>query len=287
MTNNNQVDNFKGFSMAMYSTWLWHRPTRSMFDAGEGISVHMRNYVFAIENIFLSHGHHDHLGGLAGLTLARSAARGDKEKPFYVYHPQGWEKIAMLKDYIDKATNGRSNIVWKAISYGHDVAIDDSGKVIRSFRVNHARNLLCLGYAIVEKRTRLRKDLIGKSGREIADIAAKTGRNSVNEPYEKIVAAYSGDCTPVNPESVKGADVLFHEATFVNEDDMDVGGGHSTVRGAVEVAFRAEVGMLVLYHISTRYMLSDVKTAARKAAKDFGFDRPIKILDGANMIDVV
>ena len=32
---NDIIDSFRGFSMAMYSTWLWHKPTRSMFDAGE------------------------------------------------------------------------------------------------------------------------------------------------------------------------------------------------------------------------------------------------------------
>ena len=94
---NDIIENFRGFSMAMYSTWLWHRPSRSMFDAGEGISPSMRNHVFAIENVFLTHGHHDHLGGLAGLVLARGSARGDTEKPYVVYHPGGWGRIEALK----------------------------------------------------------------------------------------------------------------------------------------------------------------------------------------------
>jgi ribonuclease Z len=75
-----------------------------MFDAGEGISPAMRNHVFAIENVFLTHGHHDHVGGLAGVALARGAARGDKEKPFSVYHPRGWDKIEALKTYIHNSS---------------------------------------------------------------------------------------------------------------------------------------------------------------------------------------
>jgi ribonuclease Z len=283
---NDIIDNFRGFSMAMYSTWLWHKPSRSMFDAGEGISPTMRNHIFAIENVFLTHGHHDHVGGLAGLALARGAARGDKTKPFSVYHPGGWDKIEALKAYIRSAAADMDyQLHWVEVRDGDCVPVSDDGKTfVRAFRVNHSRRGLCLGYAMVEKRVRLRKEFAGLEGREIAAIVNQKGRDAINEPYEKIVFAYAGDCTPVAPDSVRGAEVLFHEGTFVGDEDMDPEGGHSTVRGAVESAVKAGVGLLVVCHVSTRYSASDAGAEARKVADELGFAGGIRVLDGARMI---
>lgn len=280
---------FQGFSMAMYSTWIWHRPTRSMFDAGEGVSSYMRNYIFAIENIFLTHGHHDHLGGIPGVTLARGAARGDKGKPFSVYYPDGWRKIDALKSYVSASSSGMMcDIQWKTIEPDQEVQVDDAGKVfVRAFRVDHSRNLLCLGYSIVEKRTRLRSDLVGKTGAELAAIARTDGRDAIKEPYEQVVAVYSGDCTSVNPDHIRGANILFHEATFVNGVDMASDGGHSSVRSAIKTACEADVDTVVLYHVSTRYTIEAARAEARKAARDFGFGGRIGTLSGFDLSEII
>jgi len=290
LNNRNDILNgLKGHSIAMYSTWFWNRHTRSMFDAGEGISMAMRNHVFAIENVFLSHGHHDHIGGLSGLALARGAARGDKEKPFTVFHPGGWSKIDFLKTYIRAAASDLEyELVWQSVEPDQDIPVSDDKKtVIRPFRVNHSKHLLCLGYAMIEKRVRLRKEFAGLPGKEIAALAAKNGKNSISEAYEKLVMAYSGDCTPINPSVVRDADVLFHEATFVGDGDMDPSGGHSTVRGAVRTASDANVGALVLFHLSVRYTVEDAVVEARKAASDYGFSGKIQFVFGHKTYDVV
>ena len=282
-------DGFRAFSMAMYSTWLWHRSTRSMFDAGEGISPTMRNHVFGIQNVFLTHGHHDHVGGLAGLALARGAARGNKDTPMTIYHPDGWAKIDALKTYIKAASHDMLpyDLRWVPIEPGQAVLVSGDGKTfVRPFRVNHSRWGTCLGYTIVEKRVRLRKEFVGLPGHEIEAIVKRDGKGAINETYEKIVFAYSGDCTPVDPHSVEGADVLFHEATFVGVEDMDPDGGHSTVRGAVESATKAGVGSLVLCHLSTRYAVHEAVVEAFQSASDFGFKGEISFLDGHSIIGI-
>jgi ribonuclease Z len=66
----------------------------------------------------------------------------------------------------------------------------------------------------------------------------------------------SGDTRPTSrlTEAARGADVLIHEATL--DSSMQEGAksyGHSTAREAGEVAREAEVDLLVLTHISSRY----------------------------------
>jgi phosphoribosyl 1,2-cyclic phosphodiesterase len=58
--------------------------------------------------------------------------------------------------------------------------------------------------------------------------------------------AFSGTVNPV-VDLAKGADLLIHDAQY-QDDDYKKGWGHSTIAGAIDVAVRAQVGRLVLYH---------------------------------------
>lgn len=65
--------------------------------------------------------------------------------------------------------------------------------------------------------------------------------------------SYGGDSVPLNPNLVRGTEVLLHEATFVEELDRKEY-KHSTVWEAIEVAKRAGVQKeLILFHLSSRY----------------------------------
>ena len=272
--------NLRGFSKAMYSTWFHYKPARILLDAGEGVSSYMENFIFGVEAILLSHGHYDHIGGIGGIIHSRASARGDKEKPLKIYYPGGDAMAELLREYVSRISdNVKYDLEWLPVRAGDEISLG-AGKdrgLLRAFPVSHSTRTVNLGYRLFERRTRLKAELSGLSQDEITKISRESGKDSVTEAYEQIVLAYCGDSSPVDPDEVRGAEVLMHEATFIDAADR-VNEAHSTVCEALEVARAADVNSLVLMHISTRYPKRQIESMIRKIAREQRFDRPLTMV---------
>lgn len=267
------------YSKGLYSTWLYYAPDRIAFDAGEGMSSILGNKAFAIQHVFLSHGHADHISGLIGLINIRNSGMGDTEKPLKIYYPKDNWRILELIAYIAR-TNPKLDyeLVWIPIEAGQKIDLFEGqlDRYMLPFKTKHTRSEKSLGYNIIEERRRLKPEFQGLDEAEVAAIVREKGRDEITETYPQKLFSYGGDCAPLNPEDVRETEILCHEATFLDEEDRE-NLTHSTLGEAIEVANSAGVKReLYAFHISSRYRL-ELERYQQEADK-LGFDFKIHLV---------
>lgn len=244
------------YSKALYSTWIYYSPDRLAFDAGEGISAILGNKVFAIERIFLTHGHADHITGLVGLINIRNSGMGDTEKPLTIYYPAGNWRVSELMHYI-RRTNRRLQypLEWVPLepSARLEIFSGQCDRHIETFATVHSGSEISLGYNIVERRKRLKAEYRDMPQSEIVELVRQGKKDEISELYEKKLFSYGGDSVALNPKDVMETDILCHDATFLSEEERQ-DFKHATFSEALEVALRAQVQeAFFAMHISARY----------------------------------
>jgi ribonuclease Z len=256
---------------------------RLLVDCAEGTQRQfLRSGIGLIElrEVFLTHYHADHYLGLPGM-LKTFALRG-RTLPITIYGPPG------LRDLFTALRRifGKLTYPYELVELQPGVALERGDYRLATFPVDH--RVSAVGYALVEEPRPGRFDV------EAADAlgipvgpergALQRGENvtladgRVIEPGAVVGPArpgrkvvLTGDTAPSASvlESARAADVLVHEATFCEDErERARDTAHSTAAGAAEIARAAEVGLLVLTHLSTRYFGPDVAREARAIFPD-------------------
>jgi ribonuclease Z len=245
---------------------------RLLFDCGEGTQRQLIRTVGLpdVECVFLTHLHADHWLGLPGML--KSFELRDREAHLDVYGPPGTgDMLASLRRVVGRL---RYPMQLTELTGGDEVRRD--GCTITALEVRHRGP--SLGYAIVEDERpgRLDAELAQRLGVEFGPDLGRLQRGEPvgevkpdqvmgpDRPGRKIVL--SGDTAPCDIIRVAAheADLLVHEATFLDEEaDRALQTGHSTARQAAELARDAQVRMLALTHVSTRYAGFEVRDEAR------------------------
>ena len=266
-----------GYSKALYSNWIFYKPDHLLVDCGEGVASALGNGGYGIERVLLTHGHIDHIAGLAVLLWTRAAGMGDAEKPLAIYQPEGDPHLADMERFLGR-TRARLpyDLQWKKLRAGDEIPLAGKRR-IQTFATRHIPDQLTLGYKVIEPRRRLRREYSQLGEAEIRARAQSGGRDAVAElmeTYDATLVAFGGDSPALNVEDVRGAELLVHEATLLDAADRK-GTRHATLDEAVTVAARAGAGVLLLQHISGRYEKSQIEKAANAAIEKHDYANPV------------
>ena len=269
----------------MYSNWLWHKPLQLMIDAGEGVQLALGSHVFSPSVLAITHGHSDHVLGLAGLIAARRFGKGATDKPLTIVFPDGSIGVQAVREWLGRAYAGVVfPLNWVAATPGTRVPLGKT-KHLEAIPVRHTANEPALGYRVVETRKRLRAEFAGMAQAEIEAAALQGSRDALLEESHHVVFAHSGDAMPIDPALVADADLLVHDATFLNEPDRRQP-IHATTEEAIAVGRRANVKTLVLYHLSIRYDRATAIAALRAQVVASEYTGACWLLDEADFIEI-
>jgi ribonuclease Z len=252
---------------------------RLLFDCGEGTQRQLLKSIglVELEDVFITHFHADHWLGLPGM-LKTFSLRG-RERALTVHGPPG------LRALFDSMRNviGKTTYPLTLVELEPGQELERDGYLIAPFAVQH--RVTAYGYAVVEHERPGRFD--ETKARELGVTPGPDyGRLQRGEPVgdvkpEQVLGparrgrkvVLTGDTAPceMTRAVAHGADLLVHEATFIEEDaERAAETSHSTALAAARLAAEAEVKMLALTHISPRYSGGELRDEARS-----GFENAI------------
>ncbi len=258
---------------------------RLLFDCGEGTQRQLLRSVGLadLDAVFITHFHADHWLGLPGML--KSFALRERSEPLTVYGPRGLGELMSVM-----------RIVYGRLPYRLTIAELEPAQVLRrdgytiaAVPVRHRANA-AFGYVLAEDERpghldpQLAERLGVKPGPDfgrlqrgetVDGVKPEQVLGPVREGRKVVLSGDTARCEALAIAAHR-ADLLVHEATFAEEErERAAETSHSTARQAAELAREADVRLLVLTHVSTRYAGGELRDEARavfaasEAARDF------------------
>jgi ribonuclease Z len=267
---------------------------RLLFDCGEGTQRQLlRSAVGLVElqEVFVTHFHADHILGLPGM-FKTFALRG-RDLPLDVYGPRGLvDLLGSLKRVVGKLTY---ELRLHELEPG-DV-LERDGYRLATFAVAHG--VSALGWSLIETTRPGRFDVEAAEALGVPDGPARGALQrgeSLTLPGGRAVTAdqvlgpprrgrklvITGDTAPADGvvEAAWEADVLVTEATFSEEErDRARETMHQTAAQAADVARRANVVLLALTHLSSRFFGPEIAREAREVFAETVVPRDFDVVE--------
>lgn len=257
-----------------------------LFDCGEATQhqlLHSTLKPRKLTKIFITHLHGDHLFGLPGLLSSRSFQGG--ESKVTIYGPQG------IRTYLETILQiSKTQLTYELVF----VELEEAGSIIDNdmYEVDCVvldHGIKSFGYRIIEKDRpgKLMVEELKQLGISPGPIYQQIKENEqtkledgqilyredfLDEPKigKKVVIFGDTRYIPAHLAFIRDTDVLVHEATFDAEKaDLAKAYYHSTTSQAATFAKNANVGKLILTHISSRYQQGTEKMLLREARDIF------------------
>lgn len=211
-----------------------------------------------VDTILLSHGHADHVGSLPALLGIRGL-HGKTRPPRVVMPAEIVDDLTAALEALTRLQRFPLEIEAIGLLPGDELALRGD-LLVRAVRTFHP--VPSLGYVLVKRVAKLRPELIGLAGPEIA--ARKQAGEVITVVEERVELAYATD-TLVSaldhaPELYK-ARVLIVECTFLDDRktlEAARAGCHIHLDELLERADRFENEHVVLMHFSQLYRADEV-----------------------------
>ncbi len=256
-----------------------------LFDCGEGTQRQLLRSVglLDLDSVYVTHFHADHWLGLPGML--KSFALRERERPLKVYGPPGLRELMGVM----RIVYGRLPYELSVVELAPAQTVRRDGYLVAAIPVRH-KALASYGYAIVEESRpgHLDPELAERlgvtpgpdfgrlqRGETVAGVRPEQVMGPTREGRKVVI---SGDTAPCEALAIAAheADVLVHEATFLHEElERATQTQHSTARQAAQLAREADVRLLALTHVSSRYAGGELRDEARatfantEAVRDF------------------
>jgi ribonuclease Z len=267
---------------------------RLLFDCAEGTQRQLLRCdvgLLELREIFLTHYHADHYLGLPGM-LKTYSLRG-RDVPLTIYGPTGLRELVSTL----KRVFGRLTYPLELTELEVGETLERGEYRLETFAVNHG--VSATGYRLVEHERPGRFDVEVANSLGVPD-GPQRGALQRGEPVtladgtlvtpDQVLGparagrtlVLTGDTAPASSvvEAARGADVLVHEATFLaDERERARETLHSTAGEAALVAREADVRLLALTHLSTRYFGHEVVQEARELFPDAVVPRDFDVVD--------
>ena len=271
-----------------------HDEYRFLIDCGEGTQrqiLHAGIGFKRLNHILITHGHLDHILGLAGLLSTFSRWEAIDELNIYAGRWALDRIHDLLYGVVLRGAKPPLTIQFHEVQPG--VIFTGDGFSVSAFPVYH-RGPDCFGYLFEERARRpflaekaqaldiplgpWRRDLVDGNPVTLPDGRLITPDQVLGEQRPGTRLVHVGDAGRTNEleEVCQKADTLVIEATYLEEEaEMARQFAHMTARQAAELARRAQISHLILTHISRRYRERDVWAEAKEAfaqtyiARDF------------------
>lgn len=242
-----------------------------MIDCGEGAQLQFRKSRLKfsrLNTIFISHLHGDHCFGLLGLISTLNLLGRTAE--LHIYSPKGLEELMTpMLDFFNH------QMTYKVLFHEFEtkeqsLIYEDRSITVTTIPLRH--RMPCCGFLFAEKQrpNHILRDMVDFYQVPVYELnRIKNGADYVTPEGEVIPNnrltrpsnpprryAYCSDTLylPSIVEQIKGVDLLFHEATFAEEDAPRAKETfHTTAFQAAQIARDAEVKKLLIGHFSARY----------------------------------